>query len=98
MRRRKTMRGLTLIEGMLLLTIISIVAVAAGVGLQAVAKVPGITDGIMAVNGVAVSVMEQTRANLLRNWPAGMWGGTNYAFLVNGASYTPAAVITCRNL
>jgi hypothetical protein len=97
MRKRKTSRGLTLIEAILLLTIISIVAVGAGVGLQAVAKVPAITNGMMAVNGVAVSVVEQTRANLLRNWPAGTWGGTNYAFLANGVSYTPGAGIALGN-
>jgi type II secretory pathway pseudopilin PulG len=97
MRYRRASRGLTLIEAILLLTIVSIVAVAAGVGLQAVSKVPALTEGMMAVNGVAVSVMEQTRANLLRNWPAGMWGGANYAFLANGVSYTPGAGIALGN-
>jgi type II secretory pathway pseudopilin PulG len=91
MRMRRHSRGLTLIEALLLLTIISVVAVAAGVGLQAVAKVPTVTDDIMAVNSLTVNVMEQTRANLLRNWPVTTWGGANYAFLANGMSYTPTA-------
>jgi type II secretory pathway pseudopilin PulG len=91
MRRTRSNRGLTLIEAMLLLTIVSIVAVAAGVGLQAVAKVPAVTDSTMAVNSLAVNVMEQTRANLIRNWPTTTWGGTNYSFLANGVSYTPTA-------
>jgi len=87
----KSPRALTLIEAILLLVILSIVAVAAGVGLQAVAKVPANTDAYMAANNVAVSVLEQTRANLLRNWPAATWGGANFAFLANGTSYTPTA-------
>lgn len=86
---RRNPRALTLVEAMLLLVIISVVAVAAGVGLQAVAKVPAATDNTMAVNTVLVSVVEQTRANILRNWPATTWGGGNYAFLANGSSYTP---------
>jgi type II secretory pathway pseudopilin PulG len=86
-------RGLTLVEAMMLLVIVSIVAVAAGVGLQAVAKVPAVADSTMAVNAALVSTVEQTRANLLKNWPSGTWGGTNYAFIVNGTSYTPTASI-----
>jgi type II secretory pathway pseudopilin PulG len=86
-----TRHGLTLIEALLLLTIVSVVAVAAGVGLQAVAKVPAATDSIMAVNSLVVNVMEQTRANLIRNWPTTTWGGANYTFLANGVSYMPTA-------
>lgn len=88
--RRKN-RGLTLVEAILLLVIISIVAVAAGVGLQAVAKVPETAETTMGVNEVLVTVVEQTKANLQRNWPSSNWGGTNYAFLINGTSYTPTA-------
>jgi type II secretory pathway pseudopilin PulG len=89
-------RGVTLVEAMLLLVIISVVAVAAGVGLQAVAKVPANTDEIMQVNNVIVSVMEQTKANLIRagtssSWPSGTWGGNGYGFLYNSTSYTPTA-------
>ena len=91
MRMPQHPRALTLIEAIILLVIISIVAIAAGVGLQAVAKVPANTDAYMAANNVAVSVLEQTRANLLRNWPAATWGGANFAFLANGTSYTPTA-------
>jgi len=92
--QRKKNRGLTLVEAMVLLVILSIVAVAAGVGLQAVVKVPAATDSTMAVDSVLVSVQEQTRANLIRNWPASTWGGSNYAFIVNGTSYSPTAGIT----
>jgi hypothetical protein len=97
MTRRIFARALTLIEALLLLVIISIVAVAAGVGLQAVAKVPAATDNIMSINTVLVSVMEQTHANLIRNWPASTWGGPNCAFFANGISYTPPANIAFRS-
>jgi type II secretory pathway pseudopilin PulG len=88
---RRYPRALTLVEALLLLVIVSIVAIAAGVGLQAVAKVPAATDSTMAVNTVLVSVVEQTRANLVRNWPTTTWGGANFAFLANGSSFTPAS-------
>lgn len=55
-------RGLTLIEAMLLVVILSIVAVAAGVGLQAVAKVPAQTDRTLAINNALVDTLEQWRA------------------------------------
>ena len=55
--RRRQSRGLTLVEAILLLVIVSIVAVAAGVGLQAVVKVPGKTDDMMAINSVLVKGM-----------------------------------------
>jgi type II secretory pathway pseudopilin PulG len=90
MMRSRSPQALTLIEALLLMVVISIVAVGAGIGLQAVAKVPAAADSTMAVNSVLVSVVEQTRANLIRNWPATTWGGSNYAFIANGASYTPA--------
>jgi type II secretory pathway pseudopilin PulG len=91
MRRYRSGRGLTLVEAVLLLTIVSAVAVGAGIGLQAVAKVPAVTESTMAVNAVAVNVLEQARANLVRNWPTDTWGGANHGLLINGASYTPSA-------
>src|SRR3982751_6539177 len=62
--------GLTLVEAILLLVIVSIVAVAAGVGLQSVVKVPAKTDEMMAINNTLVSVMEQVKAKLSTNWPS----------------------------
>jgi len=69
-RMRKKPYGLTLVEAILLLVIVSIVAVAAGVGLQAVVKVPAKTDDMMLVNNTLVSVMEQMKAKLSTNWPS----------------------------
>ena len=84
-------RALTLIEAVLLLVIMSIVAVAAGVGLQSVSKVPQAADDRLAGNAIIVSVMEQTKANLIKNWPSTTWGGANYAFTANGTGFTPTA-------
>src|SRR4051812_2134780 len=83
--------GLTLVEAMLLLTIVSIIAVAAGVGLQAVVKVPAKTDETMAVNNMLVSVMEQTKANLQKSWPSANFNTSSYAFTVGSTTYTPSA-------
>src|SRR4051812_35076641 len=59
---RHARRGLTMIEAMLLLVVMSIVAVGAGVGLQAVAKVPAQTDEILAINSEVIDRMEQMKA------------------------------------
>ena len=91
--RNKFQAGFTLIEAMVLLVILSIVAVAAGVGLQAVAKVPTVADQIMALNNAAVDTMEQ--------WKAKSWATMNpsspfaspYSLTdtvtINGKSYSP---------
>jgi Tfp pilus assembly major pilin PilA len=60
--RGLSIRGFTLIEAMVLLVIVSIIAVAAGVGLQAVAKVPTQTDAILAIDNEIVNRLEQMRA------------------------------------
>jgi type II secretory pathway pseudopilin PulG len=72
MRMPRQLRGLTLVEALLLLVIVSIVAVAAGVGLQAVVKVPSKTDDTMAINNVLVSALEQMKAQLTSSpgWPS----------------------------
>src|ERR1041384_7997173 len=63
-------RGLTMIEAMLLLVTISIVAVAAGVGLQAVAKVPAQTDDILSINSEIIDRIEQMKATAWANMSA----------------------------
>jgi Tfp pilus assembly protein PilV len=75
MMRLRTARGLTLIEAMLLVVIMSIVAVGAGVGLQAVAKVPTQTDDIMAQNNALVETLEDWKSKTWANMtvaPTGM--------------------------
>jgi type II secretory pathway pseudopilin PulG len=82
--------GFTLIEAMLLLVILSIIAVAAGVGLQAVAKVPARTDDMMAANSVMVSAMEQVRAGLFASWPAATY---STPVTINSTSYPVSLTI-----
>jgi len=91
-------RGFTLIEAMVLSVILSIIAVAAGVGLQAVAKVPSATDQIMALNNTAVDTLER--------WRAKSWSAMNpsspfsspYSLTdtvtVNGKSYSRTVTVT----
>jgi hypothetical protein len=83
-------RALTLIEAMFLLVVLSIVAVAAGIGLQAVAKVPAYTNDIMSVDNVLVNVTEQTKASLVASWPSSTFSGALY---IAGSSYTPSIAI-----
>jgi Tfp pilus assembly major pilin PilA len=55
-------RGVTLIEAMFLMVIMSVVAVGAGIGLQSVAKVPTSTDLVLATNCAVLSTIEQWKA------------------------------------
>jgi type II secretory pathway pseudopilin PulG len=81
--RTQRPRGLTLIEAMLLLVIMSIIAVSAGIGLQAVAKVPAKTDEMMAINNALVSTLEQWKANPTTTIPTAPDTVT-----INGKTYT----------
>jgi hypothetical protein len=54
--------GLTLLECMILLVVMSIVAVGAGVGIQSVAKVPTQADERLVINSKLVGCLEQLRA------------------------------------
>jgi type II secretory pathway pseudopilin PulG len=81
--------GFTLIEALVLVVIVGIVGVAAGIGLQAVAKTPAQTDSLLGVNSVCVSAMEQVRAGLVKSWPMTTWGGASFPSLnLNGTSYS----------
>jgi type II secretory pathway pseudopilin PulG len=55
-------RGLSLLESLLLVTILSIVAVGAGQSLQAVTKIPSQTDASLAEENLLVSKLEQVRS------------------------------------
>jgi Tfp pilus assembly protein PilE len=81
-------RGLTLIEAMLLVIILSIVAVAAGVGLQAVAKVPAQTDLTLAINNALVDTLEQWRA---KSWAT--MTSANDTVTINSKSYARAITV-----
>lgn len=67
-RRAASARGLTLVEAVLLLTIISVAAVAAGVGLQAASDTPLRSDRTGAISAELTSEME--------SWRAVAWGGS----------------------
>lgn len=54
--------GFTLIEALLLVVILGIVGLAAGVGLQSVAKTPTQTNQQLAISAECVNRMEQMRA------------------------------------
>lgn len=54
-------RGLTLVEALIVMTIMSIIAVAAGVALQSLARVPERNDDQLVVSNALVDKMEQFR-------------------------------------
>jgi type II secretory pathway pseudopilin PulG len=65
-------RGLTLLESMLLLTVLSIVGIGVGVGLQSSVDIAEADDQTLAISLELVSEMESWRAVVFGNapWPA----------------------------
>lgn len=57
-RSYKRNRGLTLIESMLVLTVLAVIGVATGVGLQAAARVPPANDRILIIDAELNSEMD----------------------------------------
>lgn len=82
MGRTHARRGLTLVEAMLLVVIMSIVAMGAGIGLQAVAKVPTEADKTMAINAKLVDTLETWKS---KSWSSMASGGGTVT--VNGKGY-----------
>src|SRR5580698_9007270 len=66
-------RAFSLIEAMILVTILGIVGAGAGIGLQSTIHTPKAVDNIVAINAGIVSAMETMRANALSNF-AGLTG------------------------
>jgi prepilin-type N-terminal cleavage/methylation domain-containing protein len=71
--RSSRRRGFTLIEAMMLMTILSIVALAAGVSLQSLTRVPQKNDDQLKIANALIDKMEQLR-------------GTAFASLTVGSS------------
>jgi type II secretory pathway pseudopilin PulG len=67
---RKT-AGFSLLEAVILVTIMSIVAVAAGVGLQSIVRIPKAADSVLAINRQLASDLEQLKAGGWGDWRSG---------------------------
>jgi len=61
-KQRVKNRGLSLLEALILVVIVSIVAVAAGVGLQSIVRIPPAMDSILAINRQMASDMDSMKA------------------------------------
>jgi hypothetical protein len=62
LQRKNRPRGLTLLESMLMLTVLAVIAVATGVGLQAASKVPSANDKILIIDAELNSEMDYWKA------------------------------------
>lgn len=91
--RRKT-AGFSLLEAVILVTIMSIVAVAAGVGLQSIVRIPKAADNVLAINRQLASDMEQLKAG---GWAGLTVGVTNNNVTINGTSYARTITIAQAN-
>jgi hypothetical protein len=80
--KKRRSRGLSLMEVLMLVTILGIVGAGAGLSLQAVAKTPGQTDTILVSQTNLVSKMEELRSIPFDTLPTG----------TNVAPYSTSAV------
>ncbi len=62
MKQRVKNRGLSLLEALILVVIVSLVAVGAGVGLQSIVRIPPAMDSILAINRQMASDMDSMKA------------------------------------
>src|SRR4051812_16312901 len=92
-------RGLTLIEAILLVLVMSIVSLGASIGLQSVAKVPTQADLPLALNAAALDRMEQMRATPWAGLAAKATALTNTSpgILINGKYYSCTVTATAAD-
>jgi len=92
MQKKSHRRGLTLIECIIVVTVLGVVAVGAGVGLQAVAKTPSQADQQLAVSNALMHGVEVT---LAQPW-ASMTSGTS-TVQIYGVNYTRTITVADAN-
>ena len=91
----KTLRkssGFTLIEAMVLLVVLSIIAVAASVGLAAVCRAPYVDETQLGISNELVDKLEQLKGTAFASLASGSDTTT-----VNGKSYTRTWTVTNAN-
>lgn len=77
-RRAAQQGGFTLLEAIIMTTILSIVAVAASVGLQSLVKVPKQNDNQLVISNQLVDRMEQLRGTPFANLASGSAGNISW--------------------
>ena len=87
--------GFTLLEALILLTILGIISVGAAVGLQSSAKVPSGVDARLAIDRQLTTAMEQTKQTAMSSWAT--LAGSTSTVTVNGTSYTQTITVTAQN-
>ena len=90
--RRTRARAVTLIEAMFLVTILGIVGLGAGIGLQSTTRTPNAVDDVLAINAAIVSTMEQMRANAVSSFST--LAGSSTQVTINGTNYTQTITVT----
>jgi type II secretory pathway pseudopilin PulG len=87
--------GFTLLEALLMLTILSVIAVAAGVGLQSGARIPEASDNMLAIDRQLSSALEEARYTAINSW-ASLASATT-TVTINGTSYSQVLTVTAQN-
>jgi prepilin-type N-terminal cleavage/methylation domain-containing protein len=89
-KRQFRRRGFTLVEAMLVLVVMSIIALAAGVGLQSIARAPAGNDAQLAVDNYIIDKLEALRATDFASLTVGTATDT---VTIRGTNYTRTTVI-----
>jgi prepilin-type N-terminal cleavage/methylation domain-containing protein len=88
--QKKRRRGFTLVEAMLVLVVMSIIALAAGVGLQSIARAPSGNDAQLVVDNYIMDKLESLRATDFASLTVGT---TTDTVSIRGTNYTRTTVI-----
>jgi type II secretory pathway pseudopilin PulG len=83
--RKRPRKGFTLIEAMMLLTILGIVGLAAGISLQSLTRVPKANDVQLSIASSLTDKMEQLRGTAFASLAV---GSSNDTVTINNTPYT----------
>lgn len=81
-----------MLEAIIVLTILSVVAVAAGVGLQSVVRIPGGVDTVLAIDAQVVSALEQKITDARSSFAT--LAGYADTVTINGKTYTRTVAVS----
>lgn len=94
--RQRVPGGFSLIEALVVLTIMSIVAVAAAVGLQSGVRGPAAADEILSIDRALVTRMEALKSLASSNWAAVAAQAGTATVTINNKTYTQTTTVTAQ--
>ena len=93
---RRQRGGFTMIEAMILMTILSIVAVAAAVGLQSTVRGPEVMNDSLAIDRAIATQIDLLKQTATTTWNSLSSSAGTSTVTVNGKTYTQTITITAQ--